>query len=212
MNTNIYKCVNESDLDEILNDNEHTLVTIMYVTKQTDPQNKLKRCIVDLAAEYVKCMFIYIDIESYIGTTHMITKTITSLPTTFIYLNNNNLATIEGNCVMTIKKTHIDVIQMVSKKINLSNDTELSHVKPQNNDEKTSVKINNKIAHEIDVKIEQPVNEENVIDEQQLLIDERRNNENTFKIKKIKSIQQMLNIKQLERLKKLKEMEERDYN
>lgn len=206
MNTNIYKCVKESDLDEILNDNAHTLVTIMYVTKQTDPQNKLKRCIVDLASEHKKCMFIYIDIESYFGDAHKITKTITTLPTTFIYLNNNNLATIEGNCVMTIKKTHIDVIQMVSKKINLSNDAELR------NDDKTLVKINNEITHETNAETVQPTNEQNVIDEQQLLMDERRNNENTFKIKKVKNMQQMLNIKQLERLKKLKEMEERNDN
>jgi hypothetical protein len=203
MNTNIYRCVNENDLNEILNDNSHTLVTIMYATKQSDLQNKLKKCLINLASEYNNCMFVYIDVETYVGTEHVITQTITSLPTTFMYLNNNSLAVIEGNCVMTIKKAYTDVIQLVSKKINLSRDV-------------TSVKINDDMTKNIDDDKNGNDNNsneiQNNIDKNQMILDEKQHNSDTLKIKKVKKIQQMLSIKQLERLKKLKELEERAEN
>lgn len=194
MNGNIFKCKNENDLNEILNDYAHTLVVIMFVTTQSDPRNKLKKCLIDLANENNNCMFIYIDIESYLGTEHTITKTITSLPSSFIYLNNKSLAVIEGNCTMTIQKTFGDVIQLVSKKINLSRDDNSASASTKKTDD---LKPNQMVPH-TDVNF----------DAQQLMLEEQKNNENNIKIKKVKKLQQMLTIKQLERLKKLKELEE----
>ena len=200
MNNNIFKCKNESDLNEILNDNAHTLVTIMYVTSQTDPRNKLKKCIFDLSKDNDNCMFIYIDVNAYIGTEHTITKTISVLPTTFIYLNNNSLAVIEGECTTTIKKTFGDILQAVSKKINLSrDDNSVSSINKSNdnnqNKDNDSINITNNTPN---------------IDINQVQLEEQQNNEEKIKLQKVKKIQQMLNIQQLSRLKKLKELEEND--
>lgn len=204
MSGNIFRCKTESDLNEILNDNAHTLVTIMYVTTQSDQQNKLKKCLINLANDNNNCMFIYIDVESYFGTEHTITKTITTLPSTFIYLNNESLAVIEGNCTLTIKKTFGDVIQLVSKKITLSRDE---------NSTSTSAKLNNNVEpKQNDVKIDNINAKPDDFDAQQIMLEEQKNNENNMKIKKVQKNLQLLTIKQLERLKKLKELEENNEN
>jgi hypothetical protein len=115
MTNNIYRVINEPDLNEILLDNSHRLVCFVFLTKNADPQLNIKKCFIQMAYENPNNFFIYIDLNSFTFTEKRFT--FDRLPTTFYYLDNEEIANVQGNNVDKIYDTFNQLIKLINQKI-----------------------------------------------------------------------------------------------
>lgn len=218
---NLYRVVHENDLDEILLENAHRLVAIMFVTKTIDAQLQLKKCLMQLASENPNNFFVYIDVNSYTTTNNRLTKKIEKMPSTYLYLDNEEAACVQGNQPKLIYETFLQL----AKKIEEMNGNEntvvinqkfLQKIQPtQSQSNQNQGKSNqNQIYHNNQTQNMQPINQGQFNDQsnQNEDIENPQEQQQMNAFQKLKQVQQLLAIQQLEKLKRLKELEEKHKN
>lgn len=100
--TNIFRVLNENDLEEIFRDNPFKLIVVAYITKTIDDEKIIKKCLLDMASTNPLSIFVYIDMDDYVSQTQLDTS---ELPLTKIFIYNRELFAITGLNTTQIKQT-----------------------------------------------------------------------------------------------------------
>jgi len=228
MTNNIYRVINEPDLNEILLDNSHRLVCIVFLTKNADPQLNIKKCFIQMASENPNNFFIYIDLNSFTFTEKRFT--FNRLPTTFYYLDNEEIANVQGNNTDKIYDTFNQLIKLINQKISENKTTvniNTSFFNAENSQNQPSNQLSNQPNQPLNQPSNQPTQPSNQPSNQPLNqslnqslnqplnnqendnIENEQINSQILAFQKLREMQQLLTIQQLEKLKKIKELEEK---
>ena len=225
MTNNIYRVINEQDLNEILSENSHRLVCIVFLTKYADSQLNIKKCLIKLAYENPNNFFVYIDLNSFVFTEKRFT--FERLPITYYYLDNEEVANVQGNNVDKIYDTFNQLIKLINQKIsenkttvnintNFFNSKNQQQVEQPNVTEQSNVTGQSNITAQSNVTEQSNVTGQPTVTEQPNVtgqpINDQENEQTNSQIiafQKLREMQQSLAIQQLEKLKKIKELEER---
>ena len=225
MTNNIYRVINEPDLNEILLDNSHRLVCVVFLTKNADPQLNIKKCFIQMAYENPNNFFIYIDLNSFTFTEKRFT--FDRLPTTFYYLDNEEIANVQGNNVHKIYDTFNQLVKLINQKIS-ENKTTVSINTNFFNTPQQQPSIQQPTEQPIQASTQQPIQPSTQQLTQQSIqqppsiqppsiqqpeepehIENEQVNSQILAFQKLREMQQLLTIQQLEKLKKIKELEEK---
>ncbi len=96
MSKNIFQVTEEMHLDNIMNDNMHKLILIMYSSKMCAPCKQYKPKFVELSKTNKDIFFVYIDTSNYKATENKYFKTCNVTPMFLYYFNNTECARIVG--------------------------------------------------------------------------------------------------------------------
>lgn len=107
---NIYKVVNEADLNEILGDNLMKLVVVSFTSKINDINRNIERCLKTLAKNNNSAFFAYIDVDNFKRSGDGLNDAfkVKTLATTIIYFKKMEIYRITGNDTMAITKCVMD--------------------------------------------------------------------------------------------------------
>jgi len=98
MSNNIYRVINELDLEDILNKHSKSLVVIMYSSKTCRPCLMIKPLFISLSKKYNDCFFVYIDLNDFEEKTEKYTTGmgIRATPHFLFMFNNEIIAAVSG--------------------------------------------------------------------------------------------------------------------
>jgi len=96
MENNLFQLLNENDVDEIMEDNQQTLIVAMFSSTTSTPCKQIKPIFVDLSKRYNDCIFLYIDINNFKNTNYKFTKNIEATPKFVFYIGSDQIAFITG--------------------------------------------------------------------------------------------------------------------
>lgn len=105
-NNNIFIVKEEDDLEEIIQNNLFKITVISFVTKETDPSFKLKKCLYKLSLNFKNSMFAYVDMDNY---NHINKFKITSIPLTLIIFNQREAFRITGGNTDDVQRCFYDI-------------------------------------------------------------------------------------------------------
>jgi len=105
MNQNIYRVIDESQIDEILEEHKQDLVVMMYSSKNCGPCKTFKPKFVNLSAQHKDALFVYIDKTQFAITKNKYFKDCNLTPTFMFFFGGNNIAFVEGVHETAIIKT-----------------------------------------------------------------------------------------------------------
>lgn len=116
MEQNIYRVINESQIDEILEDNKQKLVVLMYSAKTCGPCKLFKPKFVALANQHKDVLFIYIDRLQFTIGANKYFKKYESTPTFLYYFGNQELAYVVGVHETSIVSTIFTIKQKIEER------------------------------------------------------------------------------------------------
>ena len=115
MTNNIFRVLNEGDLEEILEINKFKVVVVMYSNKNCGPCKKIKPQFVSLAKEHPNSYFVYVDLGDFKITDNKYTKYISGTPQFVFYISNKYAHNILGPNLMELKKVTSELEFQVKK-------------------------------------------------------------------------------------------------
>lgn len=188
--SNIYKIVDENDLDSFLNNHKKNIVLIMFTSPTTcKPCKKIKPKFLALRKEHPDVFFLYIDIQEFNDITGKYTKNAPGIPTFMYYYDHHNLAEFTGadeyelvNTLLYLKEKLVNIEKELdyakNKQINSNKDLitfDYSENMETNISTAENISNGSKIDNSVDLNNNQNINE---IQEKNDLLDLKYSPEN----------------------------------
>ena len=107
MTSNIFQVIKSEHLTEILDNNTHKIVIVMFSSKSCKPCKEFKPTFISIAKQNLDCLFLYIDILQFDRKSkdYIEDEGLESTPTFVYYFNNVSIAKISGGHEKVIKDT-----------------------------------------------------------------------------------------------------------
>jgi hypothetical protein len=204
-NNNIFRVLTESDLDEIVQDNQKNLVMIMFSSQTCEETMKLKAQYVDVSNLNQDCFFVYVDLNDFIEQTHKYTKDIKHNMQFSFYFNLSEIGYVTGtkfdSFVNTLHhlKGRIEITKLKLEQEQL--DKQLIIQSQLDQPDQTSQP--SQPSHH-----SQPIQQSNLDEDNKPTKDQLQTLQTLQNMKGSLHMQQLMKIKQLEDLYKQKELEE----
>ena len=116
MEQNIYRVIDESQIDEILEEHKQILVVMMYSSKNCGPCKAFKPKFVNLAVQHRDVLFVYVDKTQFTITKNKYFKDYNLTPTFIYFFGGNNIAFVEGVHEAAIIKTLMTIKEKIEEK------------------------------------------------------------------------------------------------
>ena len=113
---NIFQVKADSHLEEILNNNSHNIVVIMFSQQGCPGCTMVKPKFINLAKTIADCFFVYIDYGDFSRTSDKYTSSITEVPVFHFYYNREKVADVSGPYDTKVVEVITNIKQCIANK------------------------------------------------------------------------------------------------
>ncbi len=113
---NIFKVINEEQIDEIMLNHKHNLIVIMYSSHKCPPCKEYKPKFISLSSEHRDVFFIYVDQNDYKTETNKYFYEFDYTPTFLYFFGLQRVAFIVGVDIVNIPKTLLSIKHKINEK------------------------------------------------------------------------------------------------